>query len=73
MGGVQAKALGFEAGANLNEPMTRADFIRMEEHKRNAKFGGVLPAWIGGAVAAIIYVMIVPILAFVIIIWQRGN
>jgi hypothetical protein len=73
MGGVQGKALGFGDDANLDTALTKRDLQNWMEHKQKAKFGGIIPAWVGGAFAAAIFLLIVPILAFVIIIWQRGN
>jgi hypothetical protein len=73
MGGFESKVGPFAAGADLNAPLTRGDLVQWMEHKKSSKYMG-LGKHIQPLIAlaySLIFVLIVPILAFVIIIWQR--
>jgi hypothetical protein len=70
MGNANAKALGFEVGANMDAPLTKGDFKNWMEHKASAKSWG-LPGWVAGFFGTVIFLMIVPIFAFSIILYMR--
>jgi hypothetical protein len=71
MGGSESKPVGFEAD-KLDGALTKRDLVNWMEHKKSAKYWGF--PWLSGVAtlfSTLIFLAIVPILVFVILIWEK--